>query len=222
MKATQGGQQVALAALADQIPGLTRHTNYVERRNYTQRRRNASLQRKTSSVPRKDADLQAQVTLERFVYNYCRAHRSLRKLDANCVRKWLPVTPAMALTVTDRVWTLKEALTASTAKRVKPAKAPSPQSRRTLKNPSLVDLKLKDRRDVKILRALRTAREGGLSRSQLCERVQLPRSTVFDRLKILQAKTLVTEELFRTGKPGRPRTLYLSVWSHHSFSERAN
>jgi predicted transcriptional regulator len=222
LEAMQGGQQISIKKLADQIPGLTRHTNYVERRNFTQRRRNASLQRKTSSVPQEDVDLQAQVTLERFVYNFCRSHRSLRELDPNGVRKWRLVTPAMKLAVTDHIWTLKEALSFSVSKGPRTSQSSSPELKDSLTKPTLVVLKLKDCLDVKILQTLSKPRERSLSRSELCKKVDAPRTTIYDRLKILQAKALVKEDLFRSGRPGRPKTLYSSAWAHHSFPARGN
>ena len=61
------------------LPTVQHHNNYIERRQLTQSRRCAGLQRKTSSVPQGTDFLQNQLTLERFIYNFCCPYRSLRK-----------------------------------------------------------------------------------------------------------------------------------------------
>jgi len=219
LNAMKAGKEVDLQELVEQIPALTHHTNYVERRNYTQRRRCACLQRKTSAVPQESKDLQAQVTLERFVYNYCRSHRSLRQPHSQAPLLWRKVTPAMKLGVTDHIWTLKEALTIST-KQCENSKLP-PQAPFTqiFPEPDVVMIQLKDKIDITLLKTLLESPSCRLTRSEICQQTQLPRTTIYDRLCILEAKALVQETSSNDHRRGRPKIYYSCLWERHSFTQ---
>ena len=74
----------------------TRHisTSIVERQNLTMRMSMRRFTRLTNAFSKKLENLQAAVSLHFAHYNLVRIHKSLR------------VTPAMAASVTDRLWSL--------------------------------------------------------------------------------------------------------------------
>lgn len=88
------------------------NTAYVERDNLTSRQSNGRLVRKTLSFSKKASYLQCQIDLEDAVFNFVRAHKSLRVQLRRRVkgRKWAQQTPAMAAGLTDHIWTLEELL----------------------------------------------------------------------------------------------------------------
>jgi transposase-like protein/IS1 family transposase len=75
-------------------------TSIVERQNLTMRMQIRRLTRLTNAFSKKWDNLWAALCLHFAYYNFCRIHRSLR------------VTPAMEAGLTDRVWELKELLSA--------------------------------------------------------------------------------------------------------------
>lgn len=222
LKATKAGQDIDLQELISQIPAITCHTNYVERRNYTQRRRCACLQRKTSAVPQESKDLQAQVILERFVYNYCRSHRSLRETYRKSPQLWRQVTPAMKLGVTDHIWSLEKAFSILNKPRIHSKLSHQVPSTMQCHEPDLIMIKLKDEIDIKILQTLIKNPTQKLTRSELCRLTKLPRTTIYDRLCILISKTLVIENKNKNRKVGRAKIYYSCLWEHHSITQTQN
>ena len=223
-RSTLAGKTVELATLVKQIPTLTRHTNYVERRNFTQRRRCAGLQRKTSSIPQTAPDLQAQLTLERFVSNFCRPHRSLRvfKPKPDSRKQWQPVTPAMKLGVSQHIWSLADALTLVPRSLSKRTKRVRDFASEVLPEPSLVTIGLKDSKDLKILKGLTKDPLHLATRSELVQLTRWPRTTIYDRLKVLEAKAVLKRVKIKRSSLGRPKIGYLCLWQHYSFVQRTN
>jgi transposase-like protein len=88
------------------------HTAYIERINGTFRSRITALVRRGRSLVRQLATLRNGMYLVGTVYNFCTPHKSLRKvlyLPADSHR-WIPMTPTMAIGITDHVWTVRELL----------------------------------------------------------------------------------------------------------------
>jgi hypothetical protein len=90
---------------------LGKHTAYIERSQLTSRQMNGRLVRKTLSFSRALRRLVASCWWEDAVYNWTRAHQSLRAPSSTPGRKWDPRTPAMAAGLTDRPWSVRELLT---------------------------------------------------------------------------------------------------------------
>jgi len=77
-------------------------TSYVERQNLTLRMQQRPLTRLTNGFSKKLEHHVAAVGLYVAHYNFCRVHESLGRHE----------TPAMALGLTDHVWTIGELVTA--------------------------------------------------------------------------------------------------------------
>lgn len=92
---------------------LGQSTAYIERTHLTMRHFNGRLTRKTLAFS-KDLDMyKASAAWEDLVYNFARPVKTLRvEIFNNPRHRWLPRTPAMAATLTDHIWTVKELLTA--------------------------------------------------------------------------------------------------------------
>jgi len=88
-------------------------TSYVERSNLTFRMQQRRFTRLTNGFSKKLANHKAAVALFIAHYNLCRVHESLR------------ITPAMALGVTDHIWTIGELIGAATRDEM-----PEPEGRR--------------------------------------------------------------------------------------------
>jgi len=87
------------------------NTAYVERLQATFRSRLAPLVRRTRAAARHKATLEAGIWLVGTVYNFCRAHRSLRlPEDAAAERRWVERTPTQAAGLTDHRWSPYELL----------------------------------------------------------------------------------------------------------------
>ena len=94
------------------------NTSLVERFNLSLRQHVAAIGRRTSTLCKGEAGLQQQLVLYHVYYNFCLPHASLRQALAEPIptngsgsaRGWRPCTPAMAASLTDRVWSLKEVL----------------------------------------------------------------------------------------------------------------
>ena len=100
--------------------GHTISTALVERVHLTLRQALAPLTRKTASFCKDRERLRQRVVFFQAFYNVARPHMSLRqplplhertRHGAICPR-WRERTPAMAVGVTDHVWTFRELLTA--------------------------------------------------------------------------------------------------------------
>ena len=90
------------------------NTAYAERLNATFRARLAPLARRTRAAVHQATTLEAGMWLVGATYNFCRPHRSLRRLrDAGDPPggHWVERTPAQAAGLTDHPWSLHELLT---------------------------------------------------------------------------------------------------------------
>src|SRR5205823_11193369 len=83
-------------------------TSYVERFNLTTRMQSRRFTRLTNAFSRKLRNHKAAIALFLGWYNLCRVHESLR------------CTPAMALGVTDHIWTIGELVDAALSASVPP------------------------------------------------------------------------------------------------------
>ena len=97
------------------------HTAFIERINLTIRQGVSLLTRKTWSLPQSDQQLLLHVQWWRAYYHFIRAHESLQEPIPGFKRKYTPRTPAMALGLTDQVWSLTDFLT----KPLPPLQAPA-------------------------------------------------------------------------------------------------
>ena len=88
------------------------NTSYVERDHLTSRHSNDRVVRQTLSYAKKDYYLQRHLDLEDAVFNFVRAHHSLRVALRQPIngRKWQQRSPAMVAGLTDHMWTLEELL----------------------------------------------------------------------------------------------------------------
>jgi hypothetical protein len=99
--------------------GLTISTAVVERVNLTWRQALAPLGRKSSSFCKDRERLRPRVVFFQAFYNVARPHRSLRRPLPRQERtrpgamrpRWRQCTPAMAVGLTEHVWTFRELLT---------------------------------------------------------------------------------------------------------------
>ena len=86
-------------------------TVHVERLNGALRDRLNALTRKTHAFAKRDATWDALVDLQLFDHNFHRAHQALRLPCADGVRRSHHRSPAMALGLTDHLWSFQELLT---------------------------------------------------------------------------------------------------------------
>jgi hypothetical protein len=87
-------------------------TAYIERSNLTSRLFNGRQVRKTLAFSKNVDCYRAAATWEDSYYNLIKPHKSLRLRVMNIPgRRWKPRTPAIAASLTDHVWTVKELLT---------------------------------------------------------------------------------------------------------------
>jgi len=86
-------------------------TVHVERLNGALRDRLGALTRKTHAFAKRDATFDALVGLQLFDHNFQRAHRALRLPAGEGVRRYHQRSPAMALGLTDHLWSFQEFLT---------------------------------------------------------------------------------------------------------------
>ena len=115
LRSTQGGTTAVI------------NTAYIERLQATFRSRLAPLVRRTRAAARQRATLEAGMWLVGTVYNFCRAHRSLRlPCNGTVEGQWVERTPAQAAGLTDHPWSLHELLSFT----VPPAAPPKRRGRR--------------------------------------------------------------------------------------------
>lgn len=86
-------------------------TVHVERLNGTLRDRLNALTRKTHAFAKGDATFDALVGLQLFDHNFHRAHQAVRLPLEGGVRRYHRRSPAMALGLTDHLWSFQELLT---------------------------------------------------------------------------------------------------------------
>ena len=87
-------------------------TVHVERLNGALRDRLNALTRKTHAFAKRDVTWDALLGLQLFDHNFHRAHQALRLPGGDGVRRYQRRSPAMALGLTDHLWSFKELLTA--------------------------------------------------------------------------------------------------------------
>lgn len=92
------------------------YTVHIERRNGVLRDRLGCLSRKTHAFAKRKATWDAAVALSLFEENWMRAHQALRieRTGLPGGRRYLQRSPAMAVGLTDHVWSWVEFLTRST------------------------------------------------------------------------------------------------------------
>jgi hypothetical protein len=86
-------------------------TVHIERVNGTLRDRLNALTRKTHAFAKRDAMWDALVSLPLFDHNFHRAHQALKLPSEEGVRRYRQQSPAMALGLTDHLWSFQELLT---------------------------------------------------------------------------------------------------------------
>jgi len=110
---TLGAIQQVLAVHGWQIT-----TAFIERMNLTIRQHVAAVGRRVTTLCKHEAGLRQQLAVYQVYYNFCLPHAGLRQAlpqpepthGTGSARQWRPCTPAMAASLTDRVWTLREVL----------------------------------------------------------------------------------------------------------------
>jgi hypothetical protein len=97
---------------AEVLALLGKSTAYIERSNVTSRLFNSRQVRKSLAFSKDIEAYRAAAIWEDCYYNLVRPHKSLRvAVQDSSPRKWSARTPAMAATLTDHIWTVKELLT---------------------------------------------------------------------------------------------------------------
>ena len=113
------GDRAAVTARLAQSPVSQRiNTSFVERDNLTQRQQNRRLTRRTNGFSKDLTWFEKQLWLSLAYYHLVLPHASLRTPSSvpepthgtGSLRRWRPVTPAMAAGITDHVWTTRELL----------------------------------------------------------------------------------------------------------------
>jgi IS1 family transposase/transposase-like protein len=105
--------QQALSACGCKI-----NTAFVERLNLDIRQRVAAVGRRVNTLCQSADGLRQQVGVYQVYYNFCLPHSSLRQPlpipettnGSGSAKVWRPCTPAMAVGLTDHVWSLQEVL----------------------------------------------------------------------------------------------------------------
>ncbi len=94
------------------------NTAFVERLNLTICQHVAAVGRRVTTLCKGEDGLRQQLALYQTYYNCCLPHAALRQPlpqpvptnGTGSAKTWRPCTPAMAVGLTDRVWTLREGL----------------------------------------------------------------------------------------------------------------
>ncbi len=94
------------------------NTAFIERVNLTIRHHVAAVGRRVMTLCKHEAGLRNQLHLYQTYYNFCLPHVSLRRplvhlqstKGSGSAKRWHPGTPAMAASLTDHVWTVREVL----------------------------------------------------------------------------------------------------------------
>jgi hypothetical protein len=94
------------------------NTAFVERLNLDIRQRIAAVGRRVNTLCKGEDGLQQQLAVFQTYHNFVLPHASLRQLlpvpeptnGTGSAQQWRPWTPAMAVGLTDHVWTLREVL----------------------------------------------------------------------------------------------------------------
>jgi len=88
------------------------NTAFIERLNLSIRQHVPGLGRRVNTLTRSSDGLAQQVGLYQVYYNFCLPHASLKVAGENerSRKKWQPRSPAMAVGLTDHLWSLGEVL----------------------------------------------------------------------------------------------------------------
>lgn len=113
-----GKREDIAAQLAHSPVSDTVNTSFIERDNLTQRQSNRRLTRKTNGFSKEITWFEKQLWLSTAYYHLVLPHHSLRQpletpeptRGTGSLKKWQPITPAMAAKITDHVWTTTELL----------------------------------------------------------------------------------------------------------------
>ena len=110
----------ALAAVEQVLAacGWQIQTAFVERLNLDMRQRVAAVGRRVTTLCKGEDGMRQQLVLFHAYHNFCLPHASLRvplvapvpTHGTGSAKRWQPRTPAMAVGLTDHVWTLREVL----------------------------------------------------------------------------------------------------------------
>src|SRR5260370_12412072 len=109
---TQGCLDAALRLVHASGGGNDLNTAFIERLNGTFRERLACLARRCRHAARRLDLLEAGMWLVGCTYNFCWPHHDLSRKGAKAQRTKgeVPITPALAVRLTDHVWTVQELL----------------------------------------------------------------------------------------------------------------
>ncbi len=113
-----GTQECVAAYLATSPVSQMVNTSFVERDNLTQRQSNRRLTRRTNGFSKDLTWFEKQLWVSLAYYHLVLPHKRLQEplptpeptRGVGSLRKWRPVTPAMAAGLTDHVWTTNELL----------------------------------------------------------------------------------------------------------------
>jgi IS1 family transposase len=94
------------------------NTAFIERTNLTLRHHVAAVERRVLTLCKHEVGLRDQLHLYHAYYNFCLPHVSLRRplvparptKGRGSAKRWHPRAPAMAASLTDHVWTVREVL----------------------------------------------------------------------------------------------------------------
>lgn len=128
VRGTEGAVRARLVASQRCCEAVV-NTAYIERLQATFRARLAPLVRRTRAGVRQQATLEAGMWLVGSCYNFCRAHRSLRRersVGDLPGGRWVESTPAQAAGLSDHLWSVEELLRFT----VPPAEIPKWRGRR--------------------------------------------------------------------------------------------
>jgi hypothetical protein len=105
------GKRAVLYNILERV-GLRRliQTAFIERVNLTFRQGVAALSRKTWAYAQSEQHLLLHCEWFRAYYHFVRPHESLWIPVPGLTRRYRPRTPAMALGLTDRVWSVRDLL----------------------------------------------------------------------------------------------------------------
>jgi IS1 family transposase len=111
------GTQLAIEAVLAKC-GWTINTAFVERLNLDLRQCVAAIGRRVNTVCQGEESLLDRLALFQTYHNFVLSHASLRQPlpvpeatpGKGCAKVWRPCTPAMAASLTDHVWSLREVL----------------------------------------------------------------------------------------------------------------